>query len=175
MLAGARWYSPHLKRWVSRDPTGYEGGTNLYSYVNLDPVGFADPTGLDAEAMTYGIRAFGGGGAVRGAVAGIGAGFSAPAVAVGVGASIGIGSIYCWFNPDDCLAAWEGYCDANPIDPNILSAGHNTGIRPSTSDKHDKGDARRKRDKGGEKGDTRRRPNRKPPQNWKGPWPPKIN
>lgn len=35
------------------------------------------------------------------------------------------------------------------------------------------GQARRSRDRGGEKGDARRRPPRKPPKGWKGPWPPK--
>jgi hypothetical protein len=45
MLAGARWYSPHLKQWVSKDPIGYQGGTNMRRYVNNDPIKYADPTG----------------------------------------------------------------------------------------------------------------------------------
>jgi RHS repeat-associated protein len=47
MLAGARWYSPHLKRWISRDPINYEGGYNLYDYVGQNPIVFVDPTGLE--------------------------------------------------------------------------------------------------------------------------------
>jgi hypothetical protein len=53
------------------------------------------------------------------------------------------------------------------------SAEHNKGARPSTEEKHQEGQARRSRDRGGEKGDARRRPPRKPPNGWKGPWPPK--
>ena len=48
LLAGARWYSPHLKRWVSRDPIRYNGGVNLYEYVLGNPVNLVDPSGLEA-------------------------------------------------------------------------------------------------------------------------------
>ena len=37
--------------------------------------------------------------------------------------------------------------------------GHSKGKRPSTEERHQKGDERRKRDQGGEKGDARRKPN----------------
>jgi RHS repeat-associated protein len=49
LLAGARWYNPYLARWLSRDPIGYEGGTNLYEYANSNPVRWVDPSGLEAE------------------------------------------------------------------------------------------------------------------------------
>ena len=52
-------------------------------------------------------------------------------------------------------------------------AEHKKGARPSTKAKHQKGQARKARDRGGEKGDSRRRPPRKRPKNWKGKWPPK--
>jgi len=42
----ARWYDPSLHRFVSEDPIGIEGGINLYSYVENDPVNAADPSGL---------------------------------------------------------------------------------------------------------------------------------
>ena len=35
-------------RWLNRDPIGYNGGENLYAYVNGDPVNYHDPDGLDA-------------------------------------------------------------------------------------------------------------------------------
>jgi RHS repeat-associated protein len=46
VLAGARWYSPNLLRWLSRDPIGYAGGDNQYAYVGGNPVGNVDPLGL---------------------------------------------------------------------------------------------------------------------------------
>jgi RHS repeat-associated protein len=51
-------------------------------------------------------------------------------------------------------------------------AEHTKGKRKSTEGKHEKGNSRRNKDKGGEKADDSRRPGRNPPPDWKGPWPP---
>ena len=32
-------------RWLTRDPIGYQGGINLYGYVNSSPEGLLDPSG----------------------------------------------------------------------------------------------------------------------------------
>ena len=40
-----RGYSPSLGRWLSRDPIGIRGGSNLYGYVLNDPVELIDPDG----------------------------------------------------------------------------------------------------------------------------------
>jgi RHS repeat-associated protein len=45
-LATARWYSPRLMRWLSRDPIGYRGGDNQYTYVSDRPIQSLDPSGL---------------------------------------------------------------------------------------------------------------------------------
>lgn len=44
---GVRDYDARLGRWTSKDPLLFSGGqTNLYAYVNNDPVNRTDPTGL---------------------------------------------------------------------------------------------------------------------------------
>jgi len=45
LLAGARWYSPMLRRWLSRDPIEYDGGDNLYAYSYANPIVYVDPDG----------------------------------------------------------------------------------------------------------------------------------
>ncbi len=42
---GYRFYTPHLKRWLNRDPLQEQGGINLYAYVSGDPLGYVDPDG----------------------------------------------------------------------------------------------------------------------------------
>jgi len=46
ILAGQRWYSSFVMKWLSRDPIRYGGGDNLYGYVDEDPVNLTDPSGL---------------------------------------------------------------------------------------------------------------------------------
>jgi RHS repeat-associated protein len=46
-----RYYDPNVGRWTSRDPTGLDGGVNVYSYCDGDPVQGADPSGLDPQAF----------------------------------------------------------------------------------------------------------------------------
>lgn len=56
---------------------------------------------------------------------------------------------------------------------NLFAKEHSKGTRPSTQEKHEKGQARKNRDRGGEKADPGRRPPRKRPPDHKGPWPKK--
>jgi RHS repeat-associated protein len=42
MYYRARWYSPETGRFVSEDPIGFEGGINLYAYVENNPVNLTE-------------------------------------------------------------------------------------------------------------------------------------
>jgi len=42
----ARYYHPTLQRFISEDPIGLSGGTNLYGYVGNSPASAGDPLGL---------------------------------------------------------------------------------------------------------------------------------
>jgi RHS repeat-associated protein len=47
LLCTYRWYDPGTARWLTRDPIGYAGGSNLYGYVGGNPVGGVDPLGME--------------------------------------------------------------------------------------------------------------------------------
>jgi len=46
-----RYYSAPMRRFISPDPKGIDGGANLYAYGNLNPLAFVDPYGLCAESF----------------------------------------------------------------------------------------------------------------------------
>jgi hypothetical protein len=81
----------------------------------------------------------------------------------------------CRVHPAVCaasLAVFTGIWAGEQIIHIIEYSEHKKGARGITKGKHQKAQARRGHDRGGEKGDERRRPPRKRPDGWKGPWPP---
>ena len=44
-----RFYDPALGRFTSKDPMGIMKGPNLYSYVDNNPINYADPFGIDKD------------------------------------------------------------------------------------------------------------------------------
>ena len=48
-----RYYSAKLKRFLSKDPAGMDGGHNLYAFADANPVHFMDPFGLCSECTGF--------------------------------------------------------------------------------------------------------------------------
>jgi len=49
-----RYYKPSVERFISEDPIGLAGGSNLYGYVGNNPLKYVDPLGLSSQsAPTY--------------------------------------------------------------------------------------------------------------------------
>lgn len=42
----ARWYDPQQGRFISEDPSGFDGGLNKYLYADAEPINSVDPFGL---------------------------------------------------------------------------------------------------------------------------------
>lgn len=42
-----RYYDPEIGQYIEPDPIGIDGGVNLYTYANNNPLKFVDPEGLD--------------------------------------------------------------------------------------------------------------------------------
>jgi RHS repeat-associated protein len=151
-----RYYDAGAGRFLNRDPIDYEGGINLYGYVENDPVTWVDPEGYGGSNVIRIIRGAG------------------PWVVIGAGAEAGSELYYYikegrkgfWTGAGDRLGDW-----LFPPPPDLPAlprpggglivrpecAEHTKNARPSTREKHEKGKAAKKRDKkGGEKGDARR-------------------
>jgi len=50
---GARDYDAKTGRWTTKEPLGFAGSNNFYSYCSNNPVILLDPTGLDVWVYNY--------------------------------------------------------------------------------------------------------------------------
>ncbi|UCE98682.1 MAG: RHS repeat-associated core domain-containing protein [Planctomycetota bacterium] len=51
----ARYYNPHIGRFLQAEPVGYNDGLNLYTYCGNNPLNFVDPYGLCKEKIQSAI------------------------------------------------------------------------------------------------------------------------
>jgi RHS repeat-associated protein len=171
-----RYYDAQIGRFLSVDPVTANVGTganfNRYWYVNNSPYRYVDPTGRVPLAIPLAIEA---------CVASFACTATAAAGAVVVGNAIEQSG-------DEIAEALGAVTDAvadahqslvtsivdeiEQVEKALEARSHKKGARPSTQEKHEKGQARKRQDRGGEKGDDRRDPPRKRPPDHKGPWPP---
>jgi len=193
----ARYYSPALQRFMSEDPIEFMGGDiNIYTYVGNNPVSSNDPLGLSSVGHIdrFGIlrpgppptsgRAPSSARGLAGAgIGGIGLAANSSSMAGG-GALItllllGTLATQIALNPPQPIELpWED-TQAPPTtfpqdrcDPMVPPIHENRKRGKKSPDRHDEGRRKKKMGRGGEKGDVARRPPRKPPDKWTGPWPP---
>jgi YD repeat-containing protein len=170
-INGVRAYDAQLQSWTT--PDAYEGdirdpaSQQRYIWNRGNAIDYSDPTGYNAAVV-----AAGGAGAVITLDLVGDALILMGATAAGVmvkdhAAAIKHSAIELLKNAGDAENPGIGENEDAPPE------GHRTGARESTREKHQEGDARRKRDHGGEKADPGRRPSRRPPPGHQGPWPPK--
>ena len=181
----ARYYNPATGRFLSRDPEGDDAadgdfvdpegddltnpsGLHKYLYANGDPANYVDPDGQYAAEYPL----------LTGDIA------THPVV---IGALVATGAAiecaYMWLSTDFVANALNGILDQDegtvttvaPCMAMLQYKGHRTGNNP---EKHSRGEGRRGKDYGGEKGDARRGYPKFPPgddkgkNKWKGSWPP---
>jgi RHS repeat-associated protein len=204
---GARYYTSRLGRWLSADwssvpaPVPYANLTNpqtlnLYAIVSDNPETFADLDGHDDTAVAEpetetatatesaeGAVGAGAEGAEEGAEIGETGGPEGAAIGAAVGIAVGVGT-YEYEKHYSKPGAPPTPPAPKPPDFALAptpqgDAEHKKGARPSTEQKHEGGQTRKKRDaREGEKGDRRREEKgmfpRKRPKGHKGPWPPKT-
>lgn len=177
-----RYYNPATGRYISSDPIGLEGGINTFLYAAASPVMLIDQEGLDTLTMPAGWRAAQTACTLNPAACAGLLTATAPALTA---AAVAASAAYVGYEAGQLAVEGVAWC-LNQLQENdeateencttsiFCSTEHTKNARPSTKGKHEKGQSRKGKDYGGEKGDINRRPPRNPPPDWKGgAWPPK--
>jgi YD repeat-containing protein len=171
---GVRTYDPGTRQWST--PDAYSGvvddplSQKSYVWDNNNPMIYSDPSGYCAEdACVIEATAIGAGVAEAGVgvlVAGAAVATAIDQPQIGQGLSDAAGSLQNKISStfSAVVTGVSGY---------ISNMAHSNKERQSTRERHQKGRARQKLDRGGEKADPGRDYPRKPPKGWKKPWPPK--
>ena len=83
-----RYFDPRTGRYLTPDPIGLDGGINLYTYVENDPVNWVDPYGLFLDST----GAYTGAATIAAETTGVSV--AAASGAIAVGAAAGVGAYY---------------------------------------------------------------------------------
>jgi RHS repeat-associated protein len=54
----ARYYNPHIGRFMQTDPVGYGDGMNMYTYCGNNSLNLADPTGTHSYSFSWAEKGF---------------------------------------------------------------------------------------------------------------------
>ncbi len=161
---GYRDYDPEVGRWTSKDPIGFEGDdANIFRYCFSDPINLYDPLGHIAEAIggSWGEAAA----EIAESAARLG---KFATSACGRAAGFGLGTVLqILLDPTElsdgtlpeeissCPECAKQYVEMANKDGTEPKGGHSNNKRPSSKEKHERGDKRRGKDQGGEKKDKR--------------------
>jgi RHS repeat-associated protein len=102
---GYRYYSPSLRRWLTRDPIEEQGGVNLFGFVLNNSLHYFDSDGRGISSLDSTS------GATAAAATDFGAGWVVPAVQVGVPVVVGGGAIAVQMTQSQD----QGKADASPV------------------------------------------------------------
>jgi RHS repeat-associated protein len=156
---GARDYDAYTGRWTAKDPIGFDGGaSNLYEYCINDPINYYDPDGLQLALPTpFGpvplpipVPTAGNSNSCsnyKSALSGLDNYINKlKMMGIAITSEL-LGDMINLFNKKKSKTAKSG---------DQLKGAEHTKERPSTTERHQKGQSRKGRDQGREKADAKR-------------------